>query len=110
MANKRQMKKAIQYACGEMAGECYFAQNTFENTNPEDWDKIIIDIAMLQAQGIKRVSVDFDKVPKDFDNGKDYKKARRTYFKAVEKAIGKFMKEESEKIVGQMNALAKSNK
>lgn len=110
MANKRQMKKAISYACGEMAGECYFVQNTFEHTNPEDWDKIVLDIAMLQTQGIKRVSVDFDKTPKDFDNRKEYNKARRTYFKAVEKAMGNFMKEGSESIVAQMNALAKGNK
>ena len=107
MANKRQLKKAICYACGEMAGECFFAQDTFENTNPEDWDKIVLDIALLQAEAVNRVSVDFDKVPKDFANRKEYKKARRTYFKAVEKAIGSYMKEESEKIVGAMNALVK---
>ena len=108
MANKRQLKKAIGYACGEMAGECYFAQNTFDHTNPEDWDKIILDIAMLQVNAVKRVSVDFDKVPKDFASGKEYNKARRTYFKAVEKALGNYMKEESEKIVAEMNALAKT--
>ena len=107
MANKRQLKKAIGYACGEMAGECFFAQNTFENTNPEDWDKIVLDIALLQAEAVNRVSVDFDKVPKDFASGKEYKKARRTYFKAVEKALANYMKEESEKIVGAMNALVK---
>ena len=108
MANKRQLKKAIGYACGEMAAECFFAQNTFENTNPEDWDKIVLDIALLQAEAVNRVSVDFDKVPKDFASGKEYKKARRTYFKAVEKALANYMKEESEKIVSQMNALAKA--
>ena len=43
MANKRQLKKAIAYACGEMAGECFFAQNTFENTNPEEWDKLFFN-------------------------------------------------------------------
>jgi hypothetical protein len=102
------LKKAIGYACGEMAGECFFAQNTFENTNPEDWDKIVLDIALLQAEAVNRVSVDFDKVPKDFASGKEYKKARRTYFKAVEKALANYMKEESEKIVSQMNALAKA--
>ena len=107
MANKRQLKKAMTYACSEMAGECFFAQETFENTNPEDWDKIIVDIALLQAEAVNRVSVDFDKTPKDFPNGKEYKKARRTYFKAVEKALGKYIKEESEKIVGEMNALVK---
>ena len=107
MANKRQLKKAISYACGDMAGECFFAQNVFENTDPEAWEQIVIDIAILQSKATKRVSVDFDKVPKDFASGKEYKKARRTYFKAVEKAIGNFMKEESEKIVNNMNALIK---
>ena len=107
MANKRQMKKAISNACIEMANECLFAQGAFENTNPEDWDKVIDDIAELQDQALKRVSVDFDKVPKDFANGKEYRKARRTYFKAVESAMGKFMQEGGEKIVGEMNALIK---
>ena len=107
MANKRQMKKAINNACIEMANECLFAQQTFENTNPEDWEKVIDDIAMLQDQALKRVSVDFDKIPKDFANGKEYRKARRAYFQAVEKAIGKFMQEGGEKIVGEMNSLVK---
>lgn len=107
MANKRQLKKAIRYACGEMAGECYYGQYAFEGTNPDDWERIIIDIALLQAEAVNRVSVDFDKIPKDFANGKEYNKARRTYFKAVEKGLASYMKEESEKIVGQMNALIK---
>ncbi|MBR6489247.1 MAG: hypothetical protein IKT03_01795 [Muribaculaceae bacterium] len=108
MANKRQLKKAICYACGEMAGECFFAQDTFDHTNPEDWEKIVLDIATLQIQAVKRVSVDFDKTPRDFANGKEYKKARRAYFKAVEKGLGNYMKEESEKIVKEMNDLAKT--
>lgn len=107
MANKRQLKKAIRYACGEMAGECFFAQEAFEGTNPEEWDKIVLNIALLQSEAINRVSVDFDKIPKDFENGKAYNKARRTYFKAVEKGLADYMKEESEKIVGEMNALIK---
>ena len=107
MANKRQFKKAIRYACGDMAGECFYAQNAFEGTNPEDWDKIVINIALLQAEAVNRVSVGFDKTPKDFANGKEYKKARRTYFKSVEKALKKYMQEESEKVVSEMNALIK---
>ncbi|MBQ2163258.1 MAG: hypothetical protein II559_01840 [Muribaculaceae bacterium] len=107
MANKRQLKKAIRYACGEMAGECFFAQEAFEGTNPEDWDRIVLNIALLQAEAVNRVSVDFDKIPKDFENGKEYNKARRAYFKAVEKGLSSYLKEESEKIVADMNALIK---
>lgn len=105
MANKRQLKKAIRYACGDIAGECYFASQTFGYDKVEEWEKIIIDAALLQAEAVNRVSVDFDKQPKDFASGKEYKKARRTYFKQVEKALADYLHSEIEKIVNEMNAL-----
>ena len=89
MANKRNLKKAIRFACGDMAGECIFAENTIEGTDVAAWDQIILDIALLQEEAVNRVSVSFDKVPRDFENKKDYNKARRTYFKAVEKGFGR---------------------
>ena len=48
MANKRNLKKAIRFACGDMAGECIFAENTIEGTDVAAWDQIILDIALLQ--------------------------------------------------------------
>ena len=53
----------------------------------------------------QRDSLSFDKVPRDFPNKQDYKKARRTYFKAVEKALADYMHAETEKVVAAMNAL-----
>ena len=105
MANKRDLKKAIRYACGEIAGECMFAADTFEGADIEAWDKIIVDVALLQEEAVNRVSVSFDKVPRDFPNKQDYKKARRTYFKAVEEALADYMHAETEKVVAAMNAL-----
>ena len=99
MANKRNLKKAIRFACGDMAGECIFAENTIEGTDVAAWDQIILDIALLQEEAVNRVSVSFDKVPRDFENKKDYNKARRTYFKAVEKALAEYMHTETEQIV-----------
>ncbi len=105
MANKRQLKKAIKYACGEMAGQCIYAENTFENADIDKWDNIIINIALLQEEGVNRVSVDFDKTPSDFANKKEYNKARRIYFKQVEKALSEYMHTQAEKVVEAMNAL-----
>ena len=110
MANKRNLKKAIRFACGDMAGECIFAENTIEGTDVAAWDQIILDIALLQEEAVNRVSVSFDKVPRDFENKKDYNKARRTYFKAVEKALAEYMHTETEQIVAAMNALLPKGK
>lgn len=110
MANKRNLKKAIRFACGDMAGECIFAENTIEGTDVAAWDQIILDIALLQEEAVNRVSVSFDKVPRDFENKKDYNKARRTYFKAVEKALAEYMNTETEQIVAAMNALLPKGK
>lgn len=86
MANKRQLKKAIQRACGEMAGECIMAQDLLStDENHDKWNEIIIDIAMLQAQGVKRVCNKFTK--------------------ADEKALTEWFREEANNIVGKMNAL-----
>ena len=86
MANKRQLKKAIQRACGEMAGECIMAQDLLSTEeNYAQWDEIVIDIAMLQAQGVKRVGNKFTK--------------------ADEKPLTEWFHGEAEKIVAKMNAL-----
>ena len=86
MANKRQLKKANQRACGEKAGECIMAQDLLSTEeNYGQWNDIIIDIAMLQAQGVKRVGNKFSK--------------------ADEKALTEWFRAEAEKIVAKMNAL-----
>ncbi|MDD7065342.1 MAG: hypothetical protein SOU49_08320 [Sodaliphilus pleomorphus] len=105
MANKRQLKKAIKYACGEIAGQCIVAANTLENTDVDQWDNIVINVALLQQEAVNRVSVDYDKTPSDFENRKAYNKARRAYFKQVEKALADYMHTQTEKVVEAMNAL-----
>ncbi len=110
MANKRDLKKAIRFACGDMAGKCVVAESAIKDTDVEAWDKIILDIALLQEEAVNRVSVSYDKVQRDFDDKKAYNKARRAYFKAVEKALGDYMRGETEKIVEKMNALLPKSK
>ena len=105
MANKRDFKKAIRYACGDIAGECIFAEQTFEGVEPEKWDQIILNVALLQEEAVNRVGAKFDKAPKDFANKKEYKKARRTFYKGVEKEISEYMHTEIGKVAADMNSL-----
>lgn len=105
MANKRQLKKNIRYACGDIAGECIFAQQVFGQDKLQEWDDIIIKTALLQQEAINRITVDFDKTPQDFPNRREFNKAHRQYFKKVVGAINQFMNDEISKIVADMNAL-----
>ena len=61
MASKRQIKKAIMNACGDIAGECIFAESAFGEGKIEEWDSIIVDTALLQQEAINRVSNQFGK-------------------------------------------------
>ena len=54
MASKRQIKKAIRNACGDIAGECIFAESAFGENKIEEWDSIIIDTALLQEEAVNR--------------------------------------------------------
>lgn len=106
MANKRNFKKNIAYICSDIVGECIFAQQTYEGIDVEKMDDVIVKIALLQDLSIKNLSVDFDKKPNDYKaNKSEYRKARKAYFKAVEKAIVKEFREGIESIVKEMNAL-----
>ena len=61
MANKRQIKKAIQRTCGDIASECIFAESAFGADKIEQWDSVIIDTALLQQEAVNRVNNRFGK-------------------------------------------------
>ena len=110
MASKRQTKKAIRNACGDIAGECIFVESAFGENNVEQWDSIIVDTAMLQQTAVKRVNMRFDKKVKDFANRKEYNKARRAFIKQREKELSDYFHAEVENIAKRMNDLMPSNK
>ena len=110
MASKRQIKKAIMNACGDIAGECIFAESAFGENNLEEWDKIIVDTALLQQEAVNRVNNKFGKKVKDFANRKEYNKARRAFFRQCENELSEYFRTEVEDIAKRMNALMPSNK
>ncbi len=110
MANKREIKKAIQRACGDIASECIFAESAFGEDKIEQWDSIIIDTALLQQEAVNRVNNHFGKAVKEFPNHKEYNKARRVFFKQCEKELSEYFRAQVENIAKRMNELMPSNK
>ncbi|MBQ6080420.1 MAG: hypothetical protein IJK93_09110 [Muribaculaceae bacterium] len=110
MASKRQIKKAIQNACGDIASECIFAESAFGENKIDEWDSIIIDTALLQQETVKRMNMRFDKKVKDFANRKEYNKARRAFTRQCVKELSDSFRSEVENITKRMNALLPSKK
>ena len=110
MASKRQIKKAIMSACGDIAGECIFAESAFGEGKIEEWDSIIVDTALLQQEAVNRVNNHFGKKVKDFPNRKEYNKARRAFFRQCEKELSEYFRAEVNNIAKRMNDLMPSKK
>lgn len=104
MTNKRQLKKYIRHACGDMAAELLIARTVFDGFNDNDVNAIINDIAELQVKALEDCTFAFDKARRDFDNAALYNKARAEYNKkAYRTLLGKFHTAMAE-IVKKMNA------
>ena len=103
MANKRQIKKRIQYVCGQMAAELLLAQFIVSGIKDEDVNRIVCNIAALQSEAIGHVSVSFDKVPRDFAQPGEYARARRAYYRAAFARLKEDFATAATDIVKQMN-------
>lgn len=104
MATKRQLKKFVRNTCGALAAEIIMARAAFPQIARKDVHDIIVEIASLQADTIGKVSIAFDKTPRDFENHSLYRKERRTYFNtAYTKLLDAFDAKVGE-IVKKMNA------
>lgn len=104
MASIRKTKKEIRYSCGEVASELLIVSNAINDFDQDKATEIICEIATLQVDSLSKCNFDFDKQPKDFENKKEYRKARRKYtikaFAKLSENIGKDM----QAIIDKMNA------
>ena len=104
MANKRELKKRIQYVCGDLAAECLLAKNFVKGVDAEAMKRIIAEIADLQISTLAKVSFAFDHLPTDFPSENLYRKARNAYYnKAYASLQSKFLDKVND-IVREMNA------
>ena len=104
MANKRQLKKRISYVCGEIASEILLAYYIVKDIDRATVDKIVCDVAELQAETIAHASFSFDKTAKDFTDRKAYNTARAKYNAQAFAKLRKEFSEKAEAIIKEMNA------
>lgn len=107
MANKRDLKKAIRIACGNMAGECFRASEGASEADIEKWEDVVINVAVMQTQAIAKVGEKCPHKPKAFESPKAYRKARKQFFAEAEREITDFMRSKGEEIAKAMNELSK---
>ena len=56
MANKRELKKGINYLCGELFAECVAAMHYQKPIPQEDVDNVMANVLHLQDDMLSRVS------------------------------------------------------
>lgn len=109
MANKRMLKKGINAVCGDIAGICLFSEAS-ENLDSKAVADVILDVAALQEDSRKKVTISFDKSTKEYASIKEYKKAKSAYYKAAYNALISQLNEQLQEIIKRVNALTATTK
>lgn len=110
MGNLRNIKKNIKLICGDIASECLVAGTFNANADEKKLSDAICQAARLQTDTIRKVSVQFDKTPKDFENKRAYRAARRKYFKQAYSALDSLFFKEVDGILAKMNQAVPAQK
>lgn len=110
MSNKRTLKKQIRYICGDVAAECILAKHFIPGIDKDKINEALSRVAALQETAISRANVVFDKVPGDFANEAEYRKARKEYFAKAFKSLNKGFETELEVVVKEMNSAMPNKK
>lgn len=105
MANKRNLKKQIRYICGSVAGECLIAREFINGIEPGKMNDVILHAAELQSSAIQKVSVAFDKTPRDFNSTREYHAAKRAYYAKAYAKLREEFNNSIQQIVKEMNGL-----
>lgn len=103
MANKRNLKKQIKYACGDIALEIILTRECIAGTDAETLNDLIFRTADLQEKSIKNATFSFDRTPADFESKADYYKAARSYFRLAYKKFHEEFNKGLQEIVDDLN-------
>ena len=104
MANKRILKKQVRYICGDIALECAIALETIPDVDKKIMTEAIRDIAELQTKTLNKMSYAFDKIARDYDNKKQYRKEKTVYNSTAFKKLKVKFNESVLDIVKKMNS------
>lgn len=108
MANKRQLKKSINNACGDLAYALFLTECVAKESNQEKALEILNAAAQLQSNALSKVSVSFDKTPGSFENKRQYHKAHKQYFTKAYNELQQEFVAKLQAIVDEVNKLLKA--
>lgn len=110
MSSKRDLKKEIKAICADLALECIFAKEYVQGVDIPKMQGCLNEIAQLQDNATSNVNITFDKRPEDFENSRDYNRARSLYFKQAYESLRTKVNDRVQEIVRQMNAALPNRK
>lgn len=105
MANKRELKKYVNRASNELAFASFLTGCSIDGTDFKRINDLIIEVNTLKIRTLYNVTFAFDKMPKDFDDKKAYRAARRRYFATAYKKLHAEFAEHYQKLVDELNAI-----
>lgn len=103
--NKRQLKKQIHGLCGRLACDCVIATMDMPCDVKDKTADLVVRVAHAQTAALSKVSVSFDKTPRDFANRHEYNVERRKYFKKALGALSSELNNEVISIVNEINEM-----
>lgn len=104
MASKKSLKKNVRYVCGDLAAECIMAKTFVDGIDAKVMSDIVIKIAQLQENTLRKISFSFDKVSKDFENKSIYNQTKNGHMKAAYHSLKADFNKKVLEIVKEMNA------
>ena len=107
MGNLRRLKKNIKNLCGDIASECIIAGTFYKDADEKKLADVVYKAAKLQTESIKKVSINFDKTPRDFPNRAAYRKARTKYFKKAFSSLDTLFFKEADGMIAELNQAVK---
>lgn len=93
MANKRELKKEINFISNELIAECLFNKLYIKNSDPQKIDELISRIINCQDDFLRRVNT-----PDGKENPKLVKKYYKSLIQSFDNKIGEILKE-----LGELN-------
>lgn len=82
MANKRTLKKTVNYIAGELFTECIVVKNFIPNVNEEKVNNLMVKVLYMQDEFIRRINH-----PEPGNIKGSYKKLRKDFNEQLDKLI-----------------------
>lgn len=110
MSSLRTVKRNIKTLCNDIIAECIIAETLGENVDTEKLADVVENTIKLKYDSIRKVSIAFDKAPRDFANRSEYNKTRKQYFKKAFSSLDTLFFKEIESQIALLNKAVPNKK